>query len=297
MKYIEKIEVKDFFNTGNLVWHLNQHVNILGGKNGSGKSTLFKACFCALSDPQGMNKLNALMSPIAKSMTITMSDGSKILWQRNENGETVFPLTFPVRFQEPLVKIIEVDGTEIALSELQKQVDVHLIDSFEQHLSKAIKYNQQPQSAPLNGPSMLDLLIKDQIELRNADFSLVMEKYADEPSENAQDHSQYLQQYKQLYDVLMSFLTDYDDKPKSNFEFRKGGISFGYEHLSMGEKQILLLLLMVSNTRGNDCIFFMDEPDLSMHIDWKEKLVTALHKMNPKMQIILSTHAPSVITG
>jgi predicted ATP-binding protein involved in virulence len=39
----------------------------------------------------------------------------------------------------------------------------------------------------------------------------------------------------------------------------------------------------------------MDEPDLSMHIDWKEILISELHELNPNMQIILSTHAPSVI--
>ena len=58
----------------------------------------------------------------------------------------------------------------------------------------------------------------------------------------------------------------------------------------------LLLLLMVDNASRLGCIFFMDEPDLSMHIDWKEKLVRELHQLNPNMQMILCTHAPSVIT-
>ena len=79
--------------------------------------------------------------------------------------------------------------------------------------------------------------------------------------------------------------------------FTKNGARIRYEHLSMGEKQLLLLILMVGNTKQQPCVFFMDEPDLSMHIDWKEELVTQLHEMNPNMQIILSTHAPSVITG
>ena len=65
----------------------------------------------------------------------------------------------------------------------------------------------------------------------------------------------------------------------------------------MGEKQILLLMLMVGNTKQEPSIFFMDEPDLSKHIDWKEILVKELHELNSNMQIILSTHAPSVITG
>lgn len=41
----------------------------------------------------------------------------------------------------------------------------------------------------------------------------------------------------------------------------------------------------------------MDEPDLSMHVDWKEKFVTTLRKINPNMQLIIATHAPSLIEG
>jgi predicted ATP-binding protein involved in virulence len=100
-----------------------------------------------------------------------------------------------------------------------------------------------------------------------------------------------------VYSALNSFLQEYDKKIGSSFEFTKNGNHISYEHLSMGEKQILLLLLMVSNTQQQPCVFFMDEPDLSMHIDWKEILVKELHELNPNMQIILSTHAPSVITG
>ena len=54
---------------------------------------------------------------------------------------------------------------------------------------------------------------------------------------------------------------------------------------------------MVNNTAGAPCIFFMDEPDLGMHVEWKQKLILAMRKMNPNMQIILSTHAPSMIEG
>ena len=41
----------------------------------------------------------------------------------------------------------------------------------------------------------------------------------------------------------------------------------------------------------------MDEPDLALHITWKKILIRELRKVNPNMQIILATHAPSVIEG
>lgn len=188
-------------------------------------------------------------------------------------------------------------GQNKKFSELKELVHVNLINSFEQHVDKALLYGQQPKTIQFDDPTMLDLMIKDQIDLRNKDFSKAMEEFMDAPDENEKARNQYAKNYKMIYSALNSFLQEYDKKIGSSFEFTKNGKHISYEHLSMGEKQILLLLLMVSNTNQQPCIFFMDEPDLSMHIDWKEILVKELHKLNPNMQIILSTHAPSVITG
>ena len=123
-----------------------------------------------------------------------------------------------------------------------------------------------------------------------------MEDFVDMPEDSTPDNQAYIKAYRKTYTSINHFLNEYD-KPKSSFEFIKKGETIKYDQLSMGEKQILLLMLMVGNTKQEPCIFFMDEPDLSMHIDWKEILVKELHELNPNMQIILSTHAPSVITG
>ncbi len=182
-------------------------------------------------------------------------------------------------------------------SDLQNLIQAYMINSFEQHLDKAIQYWQQPKSISLNNPTMLDLMIYDQINLRNLKFSSAMENYIESSEIADQKRREYASIYTKTYSVLEHFLKEYDKPFKSSFEFSKNGNKFGYEHLSMGEKQILLLLLMVGNVNQEACVFFMDEPDLSMHIDWKEILVKELHELNPNMQIILSTHAPSVITG
>ena len=200
--------------------------------------------------------------------------------------------------KNPDIKINGIQNADlIQTAELIEGLHVFLINSFEQHLSKASVYDQQPKSSPLDDPTMLDLLIKDQIDQRNSQFTQAMEGFIDAPAEDETSRTNYVQNYKKIYESLSHFLKGYDEPFKSSFEFVRNGQKFGYEHLSMGEKQILLLLLMVSNTNQQPCIFMMDEPDLSMHIDWKEILVKELHALNPNMQIILTTHAPSVITG
>jgi predicted ATP-dependent endonuclease of OLD family len=39
----------------------------------------------------------------------------------------------------------------------------------------------------------------------------------------------------------------------------------------------------------------MDEPEISLHIEWQQKLIGLIRELNPKAQIILSTHSPALI--
>jgi predicted ATP-binding protein involved in virulence len=299
MVTIKKIEIKDYFGRGNFEWNLDPVVNILGGKNGSGKSSLFKLCYSLLANEKMGKSLVEELKKIFKEAVLTLSNGWTITWQP-EMVTNFVVLNLDGQKPEMLrsVSVIKDErGQKKQFSDLQNLIQAYMINSFEQHLDKAIQYWQQPKSISLNNPTMLDLMIYDQINLRNLKFSSAMENYIESSEIADQKRREYASIYTKTYSVLEHFLKEYDKPFKSSFEFSKNGNKFGYEHLSMGEKQILLLLLMVGNVNQEACVFFMDEPDLSMHIDWKEILVKELHELNPNMQIILSTHAPSVITG
>lgn len=297
MVTIKKIEIKDYFGKGDFEWNLDPVVNILGGKNGSGKSTIFKMCYAMLNDQNLLASMEESVKKVFKEVTLTFSNDWTLFWPYDsETLHLDFNGNIPSAHIESIL-IKDDKGKERKLDELKKLVRIELINSFEQHLNRAIQYGQLPKSISLNDPIMLDLLIKDQIDLRNKAFSETMENLIDSSDEDDKKRKEYAAIYKKTYTALEKFLKEYDKPFKSSFEFSKNGKKFGYEYLSMGEKQILLLLLMVGNVNQQPCVFFMDEPDLSMHIDWKEVLVKELHGLNPNMQIIISTHAPSVITG
>ena len=296
MVTIKSIEVNDYFGRGDFEWTLDPEVNILGGKNGSGKSSLFKLCYLMLASKDIDDTLDDMFKKLFKLAKMTLSNGWTLTWNHpNRFSAISIGVEGGAIATTESAYIADATGNRHNFEELKQLINVQMINSFKQHASKATQYAQQPKTQPLDNPTILDLLIKDQIDLRNKYFARAMEDFIDE--ENDEKRIEYVKTYKRIYSSLSHFLQGYDNLPKSDFAFTKNGNKFGYEHLSMGEKQILLLLLMVGNTNQEPCIFFMDEPDLSMHIDWKEILVEELHNLNPNMQIILSTHAPSVITG
>ena len=68
--------------------------------------------------------------------------------------------------------------------------------------------------------------------------------------------------------------------------------------LSSGEKQLIIMLAHLAlnkNSKNNNSIFFIDEPELSLHISWQEIFVDALLTASPETQFIIATHAPAIL--
>jgi predicted ATP-dependent endonuclease of OLD family len=65
--------------------------------------------------------------------------------------------------------------------------------------------------------------------------------------------------------------------------------------LSSGEKQMLVLLSEMFLQDGQRSILIADEPELSLHVTWQEKLIDSLKSLNPHGQIIVATHSPDIV--
>ena len=83
--------------------------------------------------------------------------------------------------------------------------------------------------------------------------------------------------------------------PMSNqLVFRDGNEIIHLYKLSSGEKQLLIILLRVFLMDEQPYILLMDEPEISLHIEWQYRLFEEIQKLNPRCQIITSTHSPSL---
>lgn len=78
----------------------------------------------------------------------------------------------------------------------------------------------------------------------------------------------------------------------SRLSFGDAAKAISSEVLSAGEKQMLSFVCY--NAFRNNCVTFIDEPELSLHVDWQRSLFPTLLEQNPSNQFIIATHSPFI---
>lgn len=101
--------------------------------------------------------------------------------------------------------------------------------------------------------------------------------------------------FQDLVDELFSETGKTIDRQSNEIFFYQQGDRLSPYKLSSGEKQMLVIMLTALVENKEHYVLFMDEPEISLHIDWQKKLVSIIHDLNPNAQIILTTHSPAVI--
>ena len=71
------------------------------------------------------------------------------------------------------------------------------------------------------------------------------------------------------------------------------------EALSSGERQLIVMFshLIFKNESNPSGVFIIDEPELSLHIDWQKDFIKYATEANPNTQLILATHSPDIFIG
>ena len=73
----------------------------------------------------------------------------------------------------------------------------------------------------------------------------------------------------------------------------KGGRELSLRTLSSGERQIVAMLYEATHMSDKEVVL-IDEPELSLHIDWQRPLINQMAKQMGEKQIIVATHSPVI---
>jgi predicted ATP-dependent endonuclease of OLD family len=72
------------------------------------------------------------------------------------------------------------------------------------------------------------------------------------------------------------------------------GEPIGLESLSSGEKQLIRMFVECLSAGPNTIL--IDEPEISVHIDWQRELMAILQSLNREAQFVVATHSPEIMS-
>lgn len=312
IKYIKKVEIKNLWGRYDLVWNLDPSVNVLSGINGSGKSTILDCIASILS----IGSLDAdLHEKKVIQLNIVFNNNERITYARIKDtinnlesriDTDNFAQTIISRLKEEegndykKISSIEVGMTsfsnrEMNLEKLHSFFLFDIISTFDKTLA--------PSSSP--DPKVKTELDRDifYLQKKYLDYQLNIGKRAFEAvSKNRENTQEYIlaikKQHERLLEIIDTLFAGTNKKVNRNnneLTFLKGSDMLTPYQLSSGEKQIIVILLTVLVQDNKSAILFMDEPEISLHIDWQRKLIQYIKELNPNVQIILATHSPGII--
>ncbi len=255
--YIQQIEIDSLWSgKKHVLWNLDPKVNILSGINGVGKSTIINKVV------KGLASGGEFPSHMIKGVRLKVyPEDAK--WIRYDM----------IRSLDSNVSQVFSDGNTAirqALSAFGEKAG-SLLDFQLYHLQR--KY--------------LDY----QVNIGNRIIAELQQGQMDA----AQKLSMQKARFQDIVDELFAETGKKIIRTENEIRFMQIGETLAPYQLSSGEKQLLVILLTVLVEDQQPYVLFMDEPEVSLHIEWQKRLIELILELNPRVQIILTTHSPAVI--
>ena len=256
--YIKRIEIDALWSgKKHIVWELQPQVNILSGINGVGKSTI----------------LNKVVKGLAAG------------------GE------FPSHMLKGVRLDVEPEDAKWIRYDMIRSVDSNLQQTFSD--SEGIIRQALTALSGLGGGSLLDVQLYN-LQRKYLDYQVnvgnrIIAELQAGHTEAAQQLSQKKKRFQDIVDELFAETGKRIVRTENEIRFTQIGEMLLPYQLSSGEKQMLIILLTVLVEDDLPYVLFMDEPEVSLHIEWQKRLIDLITELNPNCQIILTTHSPAVI--
>ena len=134
----------------------------------------------------------------------------------------------------------------------------------------------------------------------------VLRLYAQMLERRNEERKRAFAKVRQFEDAVNKFLDEKalhisDDRPAGR-RIPGGGVyiqtsshrTYGLGPLSSGERQVLTMLFSATRMSAATGMFLIDEPELSLHIDWQRIVLSELMAQAGGRQIVACTHSPEV---
>lgn len=255
--YIKSIEIPALWKGGrHIKWELRPDVNILSGINGVGKSTIINHSIKGLG----------ILSDEEGVTPLELAEKGIIM--KLEPADATYMKYDVIRsFDRPLLHSDLLE--KLADSRVRTELDWQIYRLQKRYLDY-------------------------QVNIGNRIISLLTTGNPDDQLK-AQEMSAPKRQFQDKIDELFAETDKRINRSSNEILFTQNGETLSPYQLSSGEKQMLVILLTVLVEDKKHYALLMDEPEISLHIEWQQQLINIIRELNPNVQIILSTHSPALI--
>jgi ABC-type cobalamin/Fe3+-siderophores transport system ATPase subunit len=256
--YITRIEIKALWaGHRHIVWNLRPDVNILSGVNGVGKSTILRKSVAILHQYGDTlgHELSADKSLPGVQIDFSPKDADCVRF------DDIHSFDRPLLHADLLEKLA--DGR------VATELDFQIYQLQRKYLDYQVNL----------GNRMIALLTQQDPSAKDAAVEVMRMKGV----------------FQDMVDDLFKETGKRMVRESNEILFEQDGETLTPYKLSSGEKQMMVILLTVLVEDCQPYVLFMDEPEASLHIDWQQRLIGLIRTLNPKVQIVLTTHSPAVI--
>ena len=292
------VEIKKLFGQYDVEWNIEKDTTVLVGQNGSGKTTILKVLMTALSNEHKVvdSLANDIIGALSK-VDLYLSDERHIraiynrenfdsyldyfLNSNRDDKESMFKSLsefskMPINSLSVSQKFMKCDSNDDAA---KQEYAIELISTL--NLSANALNN-----VPVGDGTDLNVL-DVQIERAIIAFQKLRE----------------LENYSEIKDKVIQVLNDFFSTTQKTIELSDTDFVIKnlkkevlkLSQLSAGERQIIYIVFKVATAYFNEALILMDEPEISLHLEWQEKLLKNLREINDKSQMIVVTHSPAII--
>ena len=253
--YIEDIYIESMWGETTLHWrNLDKNINIVVGQNGFGKTTMLNLIRAVLT------RDDKFIKQLKAQITVTTNVGKMYYYGKQVIHAPAF------------------GGFESASC-------FHYVSTFDVPASKKSSLSQL-------GISLDSVIYQRSPSVYSfSDYRLGMLK----DLRTAMAKQQRIDKFFEMINMLFCSTNKtimIDDM--NRIIFKKNDSIIPLERLSAGEKQILLLLFTLFLMEDKPNVLLLDEPEISLHIEWQDKLISMMNELNPNCQIIMTTHSPNI---